>query len=63
MLYGCYEMLRVDVVMELAWRHGLMDYAMPYLIQSVKEGFGRIEILEKVSEERGAKEELKEKQG
>jgi len=36
-LYSCYDLLRPDVIMELAWRHNIMDYAMPYLIQVTRE--------------------------
>jgi len=36
-LFTCYELIRPDVVLELAWRHKLMDFAMPYLIQSLRE--------------------------
>lgn len=32
-LYTCYDLLRPDVVLELAWRHQLMDFAFPYMIQ------------------------------
>ena len=32
-LYTCYELLRPDVVLELAWMNGLTDFAMPYMIQ------------------------------
>lgn len=32
-LYMCYELLRPDVVLELAWRTGLTDQIMPYMIQ------------------------------
>jgi len=35
-LYTCYELIRPDVVLEMAWRHGLMDFAMPYMIQSFR---------------------------
>lgn len=31
--FQCYELLRPDVILELAWRHNIMDFAMPYLIQ------------------------------
>jgi clathrin heavy chain len=34
-MYACYDLLRADIVMELAWRNGLMDVAMPFMIQSV----------------------------
>ena len=36
-LYTCYDLLRPDVVLEQAWRHGIVDYAMPYLIQVMRE--------------------------
>lgn len=36
-LYQCYDLLRPDVVLELAWRNGLTDMAMPFLIQTIRE--------------------------
>lgn len=36
-LYTCYELIRPDIVLELAWRHSLMDFAMPYMIQTFRE--------------------------
>ncbi|KAA6358701.1 MAG: putative Clathrin heavy chain, partial [Streblomastix strix] len=35
--YRCYDILSSDVVMELAWRAKLEEYAMPYKIQSTRE--------------------------
>ncbi len=32
-LYTVYDLLQPDVVLELAWRHKLIDFAFPYLIQ------------------------------
>jgi hypothetical protein len=32
-LYTCYDLLRPDSVLELAWRHKLIDNAFPYIIQ------------------------------
>jgi len=60
MLYKCYELLRPDVVLELAWKNKIQDFAMPYFIQILREYSGRIERLEKAELER--KEELKEQQ-
>jgi clathrin heavy chain len=37
MLYTCYDLLKPDTVLELAWRNGMTDYAMPYLINIVRE--------------------------
>ncbi|KAJ3191643.1 hypothetical protein HK101_007526, partial [Irineochytrium annulatum] len=62
-LYTCYELLRPDVVMELAWRNGMMDFAMPFMIQVTRESMSRIELLEKANAERNQKDVEKEKQG
>ncbi|KAJ3029464.1 hypothetical protein HDV00_009596 [Rhizophlyctis rosea] len=61
-LYQCYDLLKPDVVMEVAWRNGLGDFAMPYYIQVVRELMGKVEVLEKANAERSVKEEEKEKQ-
>ncbi|ORY97188.1 hypothetical protein BCR43DRAFT_489386 [Syncephalastrum racemosum] len=47
MLYSCYDLMRPDVVMELAWRHGLNDFAMPYMINMMKEQFTKMDVLDK----------------
>jgi clathrin heavy chain len=36
-LFVCFELIRVDVVLELAWRHSLTDYAMPFMIQAFRD--------------------------
>lgn len=56
MLYTCYDLMRPDVVMELAWRHQLTDFAMPYMLNTMKEQFNKVELLDKEVKE------LKEKQ-
>ena len=32
-VFQCYDLLHPDVILELAWKHNIMDFAMPYLIQ------------------------------
>lgn len=32
MLYTCYELVNPDVAMEIAWRNGMMEFVMPYMI-------------------------------
>ena len=32
-LFQCYDLLHPDVILELSWKHNIMDFAMPYLIQ------------------------------
>ena len=63
MLYTCYDLLKPDVVMETAWRHGLSDVAMPFMIQVMTEYVGKVDMLEGMVKARGEKEEEKEKQG
>ena len=41
--YTCYELLSPDDVMELAWRYGLTNYAMPFMIQIMKELSSKVE--------------------
>ena len=36
-LFQCYDLLHPDVILELAWRHNIIDFAMPYIIQVVRE--------------------------
>lgn len=44
-LYTCYDLLRPDVVLELAWKNKLIDFAFPYMIQFVKEYTGKVDML------------------
>ena len=34
LLFTCYELVRPDTVLELAWRHGYTDFAMPFMYVS-----------------------------
>lgn len=45
-LYSCYSLVSPDVVLELAWRHGLTDVAMPYMIQWTKDTHTKLAVLE-----------------
>merc|ERR1712176_1406797 len=58
-LYTCYDLIRPDVALELAWRNNMLDFAMPYLIQTLREYTGRIDALDKKTLKR---EEAEEKQ-
>ncbi|KAJ9065474.1 Clathrin heavy chain [Entomophthora muscae] len=60
-LVQCYDLIRPDVAMELAWRHRISDYVMPYMIQVIREYTKKVDHLEKANEERTRKEEAKEK--
>jgi len=58
-LYTCYDLIRPDVALELAWRSRNMDMAMPFLIQTLREYTGRVDALDKKTLQ---KEEAEEKQ-
>ncbi|KAL7270849.1 Clathrin heavy chain [Rhizina undulata] len=61
MLYACYDLIQLDVVMEISWRHGLSDYTMPFMINTMRQQSNKLAILEKDNEERKAKEISQEK--
>ena len=42
-LFMCYDLLSPDVVLELAWRHNLTDFAMPYMVQVLKEYIDKVQ--------------------
>ena len=54
--YTCYEIIRPEVVMELAWRFGFHDFAMPFFIQLVRDMTFKVEVVQKKNEEREKKE-------
>merc|ERR1719491_2200115 len=58
-LYTCYDLIRPDIALELAWRKGMTDFAMPYLVQVLREYTSRIDALDKKTQR---KEEEEEKQ-
>jgi clathrin heavy chain len=43
----CYKFVRPDVALELSWRHGLLNNAMPFLIQYTSDMHSRLAELEK----------------
>lgn len=56
-LYSCYDLLRPDVILELAWRHNIMDFAMPYLVQVLREYLTKVDKLQQVNAERASEEQ------
>jgi hypothetical protein len=56
-LFSCYNLVKPDVVLELAWRHNLVDFAMPYLIQVMSEYVKKVDKLAVSDEVRTAEEE------
>lgn len=36
-LFVCYDLIRADVALELAWLNNMVDFAFPYLLQVDKD--------------------------
>lgn len=62
MLYACYELISPDKVLEMSWRHGLQDYAMPYMINMMSQMTQKLSVLEADNEARKSKEKEAEVQ-
>jgi clathrin heavy chain len=41
-LFQCYDLLHPDVILELAWRNNIMDFAMPYIVQVTREYISKV---------------------
>jgi len=50
-LFTCYDLIRPDVALELAWRYDMMKYVFPFLIQFLREYTEKVDNLEKVNKE------------
>ncbi|XP_005091567.1 clathrin heavy chain 1 isoform X2 [Aplysia californica] len=59
-LFQCYDLLRPDVILELAWRHNIMDFAMPYMIQVMREYTSKVDKLEQSESVRSEEEQKAE---
>ncbi|MCJ1309193.1 hypothetical protein MMC25_002850 [Agyrium rufum] len=56
MLYACYDLIPLHVVMELSWRHGLNDFSMPFMINFMSQQAMTISELKRDNDERKARE-------
>eukprot|EP00826_Nyctotherus_ovalis_P009440 TRINITY_DN12497_c0_g1_i3.p1 TRINITY_DN12497_c0_g1~~TRINITY_DN12497_c0_g1_i3.p1 ORF type:complete len:171 (+),score=53.81 TRINITY_DN12497_c0_g1_i3:73-585(+) len=61
-LYTCYELIEPDVAVELAWRNGLMEFAFPFFIQSMRDLRNEVGSLNKKVETLQRNEEKKAKE-
>ncbi|XP_065831614.1 clathrin heavy chain 1-like isoform X2 [Oscarella lobularis] len=61
-LFQCYDLLHPDVILELAWRHNIMDFAMPYIIQVLREYTSKVDRLHVADKEREEEREKQENQ-
>ncbi|XP_058747900.1 clathrin heavy chain 1-like [Vicia villosa] len=60
-LIVCYDLIRPDVALELAWRNNMIDFCFPYLLQSIREYTSKVDelIKDKIEAEN---EKVKEKE-
>merc|ERR1719305_405291 len=49
-LFTMYDLLKPDVVLELAYRFNMMDYALPYLVQCTRQYTEKVDKLEAAAE-------------
>ncbi|KAE9451524.1 hypothetical protein C3L33_16595, partial [Rhododendron williamsianum] len=61
-LFVCYDLLRGDVVLELAWMNNMIDFAFPYLLQFLREYTGKVDELIKDKLEALTEVKAKEKE-
>eukprot|EP00163_Fabomonas_tropica_P025672 TRINITY_DN4486_c0_g1_i1.p1 TRINITY_DN4486_c0_g1~~TRINITY_DN4486_c0_g1_i1.p1 ORF type:complete len:1704 (-),score=653.64 TRINITY_DN4486_c0_g1_i1:69-5180(-) len=64
-LYSCYDFVRPDVVLELAWLHKKVDMCMPYMFQVMREYITKVDALEssiKAKDEAEAKKKEEEEE-
>jgi clathrin heavy chain len=61
MLYACYDLIPLHVVMEISWRHNLNDFTMPFMISYLSQQAATIDTLRKDNEERKAREATQQK--
>jgi len=60
-LYTCYELIRPDVALEIAWRNDLMDFAMPFMVQTFREYHDKLNtVVTKIEEQEKAAAKLEE---
>ncbi|KOM39603.1 hypothetical protein LR48_Vigan03g298500 [Vigna angularis] len=46
-LFVCYDLIRADIAIELAWMNNMIDFAFPYLLQFIREYTGKVDELVK----------------
>ncbi|KAF5947374.1 hypothetical protein HYC85_013331 [Camellia sinensis] len=61
-LFVCYDLIRTDVALELAWMNNMIDFAFPYLLQFIREYTGKVDELIKDKLEALSEVKAKEKE-
>lgn len=61
-LYTCYDLIRPDVAMELAWLNNMHDFVMPYMLQFLREYSSKVDDLVKDKEAANLEQKQKVKE-
>ncbi|KAG2394918.1 Clathrin heavy chain 2 [Vigna angularis] len=61
-LFVCYDIIRPDVALELAWMNNMIDFAFPYLLQFIREYTSKVDELIRDKIEAQKEEKAKEKE-
>ncbi|XP_044980861.1 clathrin heavy chain 1 isoform X1 [Hordeum vulgare subsp. vulgare] len=61
-LFICYDLIRADVALELAWTNNMLDFAFPYLLQFIREYTSKVDDLVKDRIESQKEEKAKEQE-
>lgn len=59
-LFVCYDLIRADVALELAWMNNMIDFAFPYLLQFIREYTSKVDEL--IKDKIEAAKEMKAKE-
>ncbi|XXG67428.1 hypothetical protein AAC387_Pa06g0783 [Persea americana] len=59
-LFTCYDLIRPDIALELAWMNNMIDFAFPYLLQFIREHTSKVDEL--VKDKLDAFQEVKSKE-
>ncbi|KAK1284421.1 Clathrin heavy chain 2 [Acorus calamus] len=61
-LFVCYDLIRPDIALELAWMNNMIDFAFPYLLQFIREYTSKVDELVKDRIEALSEVKAKEKE-
>jgi len=59
-LYTCYDLIKPDVALELAWMNGMTDHVMPYMIQVMRDFSTKLDGLMADKADRKKQDEVNE---
>lgn len=52
LLFQCYDLLHPDVVLELSWKNDILQFAMPYFIQVMREYITKVDQLKEAVDQK-----------